>query len=223
MNSSTTTAGALILILVAVAGAGVSYHFTLEARFTAIEQKLDQNAVAFQQYQIAQDTAASSKSDALTNLDKEVDALQASLGQASHAQTDTLDDLRKQITTLQQSQQAQENAQKKLSDYASQMDRIKHDVEIMPAQVSPAPVVTAPVITTVPAPAPIHVTAPAAPAPITTADIKTDATPNVQLPVPPRADGASVDLRPASIAAAAPTTTRAFPIALPVSLSQATP
>ena len=89
MNTSTATS-ALILITVALAGAGVSYHFTLESRFTSIEQKLEQNSLALQQIQISQDTAISSKTEALNNLSKEVDDLQASLaplGKATHEQT----------------------------------------------------------------------------------------------------------------------------------------
>jgi hypothetical protein len=96
---------ALVLILVALAGAGFSYHLTLDARFAALEQKLDQNSVALQQYQISQETAASSKTEALDHLSKEVDALQTSLkplGNATKEQTDALTDIRKQVALLQQ-------------------------------------------------------------------------------------------------------------------------
>src|SRR5271156_4424089 len=103
MNTSTATS-ALILITVALAGAGVSYHFTLESRFAGIEQKLEQNSLALQQFQISQDSAISSKTDELNNLSKEVDDLQASLtplGKATHEQTDSLAEIRKQVAALQ--------------------------------------------------------------------------------------------------------------------------
>jgi TolA-binding protein len=199
-----STSWALILISVALAGAGVSYHFTLESRFASIEQKLDQNSIALQQYQIAQETLVSSKSDALANLGKEVDALQSSLtplGQATREQTESLSDIRKQISSLQQSQQAQQDAQKKLAEYAAQLEKMKSEVQAPPVQV---PITTAPASV----PASVPVTAPQA------------STITVPLPLPPLADSA-VDLRPAQITVAATDAVRAFPIALPVALSSA--
>ena len=80
-----TTSWPLLLIAFAMVGAGVSYHFTLDARFAALDQKLEQNSVALQQFQIAQDSAASSKTAALDGLSKEVDALQASLAPIGNA------------------------------------------------------------------------------------------------------------------------------------------
>ena len=212
MNNSTATS-ALILITVALAGAGVSYHFTLESRFAAIEQKLDQNSLALQQYQIAQDTIFSSKTEALNNLSKEVDALQASigpLGKATQVQTDSLADLRKQIASLQQSQSVQEDAQKKLSDYANQLEKIKHEVQV---QATAAPVTPVPVQTTPPAAAtPASASSPAAPA-----STPPHVSLNVPLPLPPRADNTE-DLRPASLTNAP---VRAYPIAIPVAITEA--
>ena len=210
MNSSAAT-GALILILVALAGAGclLSFHPRGALRHPRAKAR-PERARAFQQYQIAQDSASSSKADALNNLSKEVDALQASLGKVTNEQSDTLTGLHKQIAALQESQQAQDAAQKKFSDYASQIEKIKHDVQVMPAQVTPAPVVTTPAPAA--APAPSH--ADASPiTPITTAET----TPNVQLPVAPHADSTIVDLRPASVTTAS--AARALPVELPVALS----
>jgi TolA-binding protein len=200
-RKTTSTSWALILIAVALAGAGISYHFTLESRFASIEQKLDQNSVALQQYQVSQETAFSSKTETLNNLNKEVDALQSSLeplGKATHEQTESLSEIRKQIASLQQSQQAQQDAQKKLSDYTSQLEKIRHDIQIQSVQTpSPAAPVAAP--TTAPLIVPHASSA------------------NISLPLPPRADSA-VDLRPAEISMADDATVRVFPVALPVSL-----
>ena len=202
-NKTSSTNWALILIAVALAGAGVSYHFTLESRFAAIEQKLDQNSLALQQYQISQETNVSSKADALTNLSKEVDALQASLdplGKATREQTDSLAEIRKQVASLQQSQQSQLDAQKKLSDYASQLDKIRHDIQTQSA---------APATSSAPAPTP----AAAASNVVTHGSAAI-----VPLPVPPLADTA-VDLRPDAATVADDASVRALPVALPVSLS----
>ena len=206
MNPQKTTNWALILIAVALVGAGISYHFTLESRFAAIETKLEQNSIALQQYQITQETAISSKTEALTNLSKEVDTLQSSLeplGKATREQTNSLSDIRKEISTLQQSQQAQLDAQKKLSDYASQLEKIKHDIQIQATAPAPSPTVS-----TTPASAAV--------APLPTAHAS--AAP-VLLPLPPRAESA-VDIRPDdSPSVALDTSNRALPVALPVSLS----
>jgi uncharacterized protein YgfB (UPF0149 family) len=196
-NKSTSTSWALILITIAVVGAGISYHFTLESRFAAIEQKLDQNSLALQQYQASQETIVSSKAQALDNLNKEVDTLQASLGplgKATQEQTESLTDLRKQIASLQQSQQAEQDTQKKLSDYAGQLEKIKHDIQAQASQVAAPTVTPAPV--TSPALAP-HASASEAP-----------------LPLPPRADSA-IDLRPAQVNVAIDASVRALPVALP--------
>ena len=206
-QKTSSTNWALILIAVALAGAGVSYHFTLESRFAAIEQKLDQDSVALQQYQIAQETNTSSKTDALANLSKEVDALQASLdplGKATREQTDAMADIRKQVASLQQSQQNQQDAQKKLSDYAAQLNKIQHDI-----QTQTAPPATPPA----PAPAP-------APAPSAAASnvVPHGSAAITHLPVSPLAD-TSVDLRPDAATVADDASVRALPVALPVSLS----
>ena len=220
MNTSTASS-AMILITVALAGAGVSYHFTLESRFSAIEQKLEQNSVALQQYQISQDTIFSSKTEALNSLSKEVDALQASLaplGKATHEQTDSLADIRKQVTSLQQSQQAQQDAQKKLADYASQLEKIKHDAQVQ----SIPPSVPIPTAAPAQAPAPAPVTSNPAPAqaPVVPAIIPKVSVNSTPLPVTPRADSAVVDLRPAETTLTVATSVRALPVALPVSLSE---
>lgn len=205
LHKPPSTSWALILIAIALAGAGISYHFTLESRFAAIEQKLDQNSIALQQYQTSQETIASSKMETLNNLNKEVDALQTSLeplGKATREQTDSLSEIRKQIASLQQSQQTQQDAQKKLSDYTSQLEKMRHDAQVHagpPASVSAS---SAPVAA--PALAPLIVPQASA---VT-----------VPPPLPPRADSA-VDLRPAQITVADDLPVRVFPVALPVTLS----
>jgi hypothetical protein len=211
MNKNSSLA--LILIALAITGAGISYHFTLESRFAAIEQKLDQNSVALQQYQITQETVVSAKTAALNKLSNEVDALQTSmepLGKVTHDQTDSLSDIRKQIASIQQSQQTQVDAQKKLADYAAQLDKIRHDVQAQAAQVqaqaqaqaqpvAPAPATVNPAPTVVPVPA-AHASVSTAPAP---------------LPVAPKTTQNAVDLRPAEIMAT-DASVRALPVALPV-------
>ncbi len=205
MNSHkmTSTNWALFLIAVALIGAGDSYYFTLESRFASIEQRLDQNSTALQQYQIAQDTIFSSKTETLNNLNREVDALQSSLeplGKATREQTESLSEIRKQIAALQQSQQAQQDAQKKLSDYANQLEKIRHDIQVQSAQTPPSSV---------------HVSSPAAPS---TPLVPHASSASVPLPLPPRADSA-VELRPAQTTMAADAPIRVLPVALPVALS----
>ena len=162
-----TSSIALILIAVALLGAGVSYHLTLDSRFASIEQKLDQNTIAMQQFEIAQETLTT-KAETLNTLNKEVENLQTSLaplGKATREQTDSLDDMHKQIASLEAAAQTQQDAQKKLADYAAQLDKIKHDIASASQPVLVAPVshvVPAPV--TAPAETPITVSAPA-PAP----------------------------------------------------------
>jgi uncharacterized protein YgfB (UPF0149 family) len=216
--SSTTSNWPLILIAVAMTGAGISYHFTLDARFAALEQKLDQNSIALQQYQIAQETVVSSKTEALNNLSKEVDALQASLtplGQATKQQTDSLAEIRKQIASLDQLQQAQQDAQKKLADYASQLETIKHDVQVREAQASaPAAAMPLPVPPTVPMKNPTTPPTASTDAPSTHAS-----TAEVKPAVAPRAESSAVDLRPAEITAVRENAVRALPVALPVTPS----
>ena len=209
MNKNSSS-WALILIALALVGAGVSYHFTLESRFATIEQKLDQNSIALQQYQIAQETAVSAKTEALNKLSKEVDDLQASLeplGKATHDQTDSLSDIRKQVASLQQSQQTQVDAQKKLADYATQLDKIRHDVQAQAAQAQAQVQPPAPAPVT-PSAAPTATAAPSAHASVLTAP----------LPVTPKTADNAVDLRPAEITETN-RSVRALPVALPVSLS----
>jgi len=199
-HKTTSTSWALILIAIALAGAGISYHFTLESRFASIEQKLDENSLALQQYQISQESIVSSKTEALDNLNKEVDALQSTLGplgKATSEQTESLSEIHKQIASLQQSQQAQQDAQKKLSDYASQLEKMKHDIQTQAAQIpAQSPLVTPP-----------------APAPIVAPQASSS---DVSLPLPPRAESA-VDLRPAQATDVADgASVRALPVAMPV-------
>lgn len=204
-QKSTATSWALILIAIAITGAGISYHFTLESRFASIEQKLDQNSLAFQEYQASQETIFSSKTETLNNLNKEVDALQSSLeplGKSTREQTESLSEIRKQVATLQQSQQAQQDAQKKLSDYAGQLEKIKHDIQVQ----STPPPQSVPISTPVASPLPLI--APHA----SSAD--------VPLALPPHADSV-VDLRPALITVTKDASVRALPVALPVALSTA--
>ena len=218
-----TSSWPLLLIAFAIVGAGVSYHFTLDARFAALDQKLEQNSIALQQFQIAQESAASSKNAALDGLNKEVDALQASLtplGKATKDQTDALAQIRLQIATLGQLQQAQQDAQKKLADYAGQLDKIKHDVQLHDAQASTSPS-AAPVPPTVPLPASAPAAAPApAPAakPTTSLDLPTNhpTIADLKPSVTPLTETSSVDLRPAEITAPRVNAVRALPVALPV-------
>jgi hypothetical protein len=234
MNKTSSMNWALILIAVALAGAGVSYHFTLESRFATLEQKLEQNSVTFQQYQIAQETLVSSKMDTINALNKQVEELQASLtplGRATHEQTDAMADLHKQIAALEQSQK---DAQKKLADSAAQTDKIKlaqADIPVsmpipasttvvasgpVPAQVStPAPApAAAPVVTPIVAPQTPVTSTPSPQLPIIAP--RASLTPFLPLPLPPRAESA-VDLRPDQATAIADdATVRALPVALPV-------
>ena len=204
--NTTSTSWPLILIAIALVGAGISYHFTLESRFATIEQKLDQNSLALQQYQISQETVFSSKTAALDNLSKEVDTLQASLkplGNATQEQTQSLADIRKQIGSLQQLQQNQQDAEKKLSDYAVQLEKIRHDIQVQAS----APAALAPAAVT-------------APAPVATTPPTQHASADVPLSLPPHAD-AAVDIRPAQISVAQDASVRALPVAMPVVVSEA--
>ena len=111
-------------------------------------------------------------------------------------------------------------AQKKLADYAGQLDKIKHDVQLHEAQASTAPA-PAPVPPTVPLPA-------SAPAPAPTPTPAVMPTTSLQLPqahastvdikpsVTPLTETSSVDLRPAEITAPRVNAVRALPVALPV-------
>jgi uncharacterized protein YgfB (UPF0149 family) len=214
MNPHKTTASSwpLILIAVALVGAGFSYHFTLESRFAAIEQKLDQNSLALQQYQASQETIFSSKTAALDNLGKEVDSLQASLkplGNATQEQNQSLADIRKQIGSLQQLQQNQQDAQKKLADYAAQLEKIRHDMQAQSAQASTPPAT---------APAPVTVT-PSASTPAPSAGPTQHASVGLPPSLPPHAGDDGVDLRPAQITVEDDPSVRALPDAMPVVVS----
>jgi len=220
--SSKPSSWPLILIALALTGAGISYHFTLNARFATLEQKLDQNTVALQQYQIAQESAISSKAQALDNLAREVDTLQASLaplGKANKDQTDALSEIRHQITSLGQLQQAQQDADKKLADYAGQLEKIKQAVQTHDAQASSSPEnQPGPVPPTVPLPtnAPVSMPLPVA-TPAATAVPATHAATVAPKPlVKPLTETSAVDLRPADIAPPPYAAVRALPVALPV-------
>ena len=209
---------ALVLIALAMAGAGVSYHFTLESRFAALDQKLEQNAVALQQCEITQETAASSKADALANLSKEVDTLQTSLaslaplGKATQDQTASLAEIRKQIAAIQQAQDSQQETQKKIADYAGQLQQIKHDVAVQAVKSTPAANVVlapAPVAEKPAAPKPMPVVEKPAPTPAPIVEKPAPAakpvaaTPGPIAPVPAN----PVEMPPAPVA---------YPVALPV-------
>jgi TolA-binding protein len=211
-----TSAGPLLLIAVAIAGAAVSYHFTLQTRLTAIEQKLDQTATALQQYQASEDALLAGKTDSLTKLSKEVDTLQASLGKASQDQSSALDQIRQRIASLGQLQQAQQDAQQKLADYAGQLDKIKHVVETREAQVSAPPAVPPSVpLPTAPAPAAPSV-APVAPTVAPASHASTSTLPRAKPVVVPLTENSAVDLRPADIIVPRENAVRALPVALPV-------
>ena len=207
MNQHKTTSPnwALILIAIALAGAGISYHFTLESRFASIEQKLDQNSLALQQYQASEESVLTSKTEALDNLGKEVDSLQASLtplGKETRDQTQSLSEIRKQVASLLQSQQTQQDAQKKLSDYSKQLDKPKLDVPVQVPQI----------------PASSALVTPPAPQALVTPHASYD---QALLPFPPRAESA-IDLRPAQTPAVVDNASvRALPVALPVDQSVA--
>ena len=206
---------ALLLIAVALAGAGVSYHFTLESRFAALEQKLDQNAAALQQYQVAQDSTVTSKLDALNTLSREVDALQT-LGKTTHDQSDSLMEMHKQIAALEESQQAQLDAQKKLAETAQELEKLKHEAST-PPQMPIAPVNSVNSVNAVNSVNSVMTTPPAPmPAPV----VQPRTTMSVPLPLPPRADNA-VDLRPdQSTVTMQDVSVRALPVALPVADSR---
>ena len=146
---------AIVLIILAVFGTEISYHFTLESRFDLIEQKLQQNTVAMQQMQDSIDTLSSSKTETLTSLNKQIEALQSSfepLGKMSREQTDALAQVRQEVATLQQAQSQQVDAQKQLSTGIAQLEKAREEARraAAAAAAAPAPV---PAVTTVPAPA----------------------------------------------------------------------
>jgi len=74
MNASFSRKLAVMLIICAVVGTEISYHFTLESRFDAIEEKLQQDTVAMQQMQDSLDTLESSKTATLSDLNKKAAA-----------------------------------------------------------------------------------------------------------------------------------------------------
>jgi TolA-binding protein len=125
MNASLSRKIALGLIILAVLGTEISYHFTLETRFDAIEEKLQQDTTAMQQMQDSIDAMAASKTESISGLNRQLTTLQSTfepLGKMSKNQADALEQLRAQIATLQQAQSGQQDAQKKLSDYIAQLE-----------------------------------------------------------------------------------------------------
>jgi hypothetical protein len=159
MNASSSFSRklAIALIVCAVFGTEVSYHFTLESRFEAIEQKLAQSTAAVQQMQDSIDTLSTSKTQTVAGLNRQIEALQSSfapLGKMSHEQMDALSQVRQEIVTLQQAQTEQVEAQKKLSTGITQLETARNEARLAAAASSPAPV---------PAPAPsANVAVPAA-------------------------------------------------------------
>ncbi len=151
MKASLSRKIALGLIILAVLGTEISYHFTLETRFDAIEEKLQQDTVAMQQMQETIDTLAASKSESLNGLNRQLTALQSTfepLGKTSKSQADALEQLRAQITSLQQAQSGQQDAQKKLSDYIAQLEttvkKARTEAAAKPTMVPPLSVPIAP-------------------------------------------------------------------------------
>jgi hypothetical protein len=116
---------ALGLIICAVLGTEISYHFTLESRFVAIEEKLAQQTTTMQALQESLDTIESSKNETLSGLNKQLVSLQSSfapLGKTSQAQADALNQVHLQLATLQKAQGDQQDAQMKLSAYLTQLE-----------------------------------------------------------------------------------------------------
>jgi len=172
MNAPLSRKIALGLIILAVLGTEISYHFTLETRFDAIEEKLQQDTAAMQQMQESIDALAASKTESLNDLNKQLTTLQSSfepLGKDSKEQADALAQLRTQIATLQQAQSGQLDAQKKLSDYLAQLEanvkKTRAEAEAATAQpaavlpvsvpIVPAPATTTSTPTAQPIPAPV--------------------------------------------------------------------
>jgi hypothetical protein len=195
---------AVILIAFALVGTEFSYHFTLESRFDAIEDKLQQNSLAIQQFQGSIDTLSSSKTETLAELNKEVVALQSSfgpLGKETQAQTDSLAQLHQQIASLQQAQDDQLDAQKKLFGSVAQLEKAHLKVHLEADQ----PPAIAPVTVT----APVAAAAPASPAPAPAPETVSTPAP-VVAPVPaatpaPATSHASLLIRHGALAALHPT------------------
>ena len=159
---------AIILIISALIGTEISYHFTLESRFEAIEQKLQQDTLALKGVQDSLDALSSTKTATLAGLNKQVADLQTSvgpLGKATHDQTDTVTQLRQQIATLQQAQKDQQDSDKKLSAYIAQVEQNLNKVKS--EKVAAAPV-SAPAVAPTPAPAAASAPATAEPSDETT-------------------------------------------------------
>jgi hypothetical protein len=161
---------AIVLIICAVVGTEISYHFTLESRFDAIEQKLQQDTVAMRQMQDSMDTLSSSKTETLAGLNKQVEALQSSfapLGKMSREQTNAMSQVRQEIVVLQQAQTQQVDAQKQLSTGIAQLEKARNDARAAAAQAPAVPPVTpavftqpAAAVTPTPTPVPVTVAAP---------------------------------------------------------------
>jgi hypothetical protein len=132
---------ALGLIVLAVLGTEISYHLTLETRFNAIEEKLQ----------------------TLSGLNKQLTTLQSSfepLGKSSKDQSDALTALRAQIAALQQAQSGQQDAQRKLSDYISQLEanvKKARAEAAAAAAAKPTPAPASPIPATLPASAAVPV------------------------------------------------------------------
>lgn len=165
---------AIVLIVCAVFGTEISYHFTLESRFDAIEQKLQQDTVAMRTMQNTLDTLSSSKTQTLAGLNKQVEALQSSvepIGKTAREQTDALAQVRQEIAALQQAQNQQLDAQKKLSSGITQLEKLRNNAAHL-AAATPSAVPVQPAVYTAPAPATAAPTTPAstpvtaAPAPV---------------------------------------------------------
>jgi len=195
MNAPLSRKIALALIVLAVLGTEVSYHFTLETRFDAIEDKLQQDTTAIQQMQESINTLAASKTESLNDLNKQLATLQSSfepLGKTSKDQAGALEQLRTQIATLQQAQSGQQDAQKKLSDYIGQLESNvkKARAEAEAAAAKPVPVVP--------------VSVPIAPAPAPAATTSAPIAPPIPAPVAPNASASDLMSSPGAVSHAAP-------------------
>jgi hypothetical protein len=216
MNAPLSRKIALVLIILAVLGTEVSYHFTLETRFDAIEEKLQQDTTAMQQMQESIDALSASKTESLNDLNKQLTTLQSSfepLGKDTKEQADALAQLRTQITTLQQAQSGQQDAQKKLSDYIAQLEANvkKARAEAEAVATKPAPV--------------LPVSVPIAPAPA--APATTTSAPTAQptpAPVAPNASASDLMSSPGAVSHPAETpasSTRAQAVTLSPNIPQA--
>ena len=144
---------ALVLIVCAIGGTEVSSHFTLESRLAGLEEKSAQQTAALQALQESLDTLESSKNETLSGLNRQLASLQSSLeplGKTSQAQADALNRVHQQLASLQTAQDNQQDGQKKLSAYLTQLEVA---VKKARADAAAAATVKTPIPTVIPPPA----------------------------------------------------------------------